>query len=185
MKGIGWLWWDGTRYVRDDIGKAKCAVYALLKLLWHYVNDTAGDDEETDKRKAVLKATIIRCESSHGVNGVLELAQALPRIAATPDELDADPYQLNTPDGIINLRTGVPFAHDPAARNTKLTGVGYDPGADCPLWKEFLATTFGGDQQLIDYVQGIVGYAAIGEVIRHILPFLHGAGDNGKTVCSR
>jgi phage/plasmid-associated DNA primase len=60
-------------------------------------------------------------------------------------------------------------------------GCGYDPIGDCPLWKRFLDTTFEGDKELISYVQGLFGYAAMGEVLSHILPFFWGAGQNGKT----
>ena len=59
---------------------------------------------------------------------------------------------------------------------------GVRPRRRCPSWKAFLDTTFEGDQELIAYIQGLCGYAAIGEVLAHILPFFWGAGHNGKTV---
>ena len=58
--------------------------------------------------------------------------------------------------------------------------MGYEPYGDCPRWKEFLDTTFEGDHELIPYVQGLCGYAAIGDVFSHILPFFLGSGAKRK-----
>ena len=182
VNGIGWLYWDGTRWTPDDVGKANRAVYALFKAGWKATKNDPNDTPETIEDKKRLKTTIARCESSAGVESILKLAQKLHGIAATADNLDADPYALNTLDGIVDLRTGDCTPHNPAARHSKIAGVGYDQAADCPRWKTFLDTTFGGKQEMVDYVQRLLGYAAIGEVSRHILPFLHGGGDNGKTV---
>ena len=159
VHGLGWHYWDDTRRTRDDIGKSSRAVYELFKLAWAAMLDSTSGDEKDE-----LKKTIVRCESAAGVDAILELAQKLSGIAATADDLDRDPYTLNTLDGIVDLRTGECTPHDPAARHTKQAGVGYDPTADCPRWKAFLQTTFGGDQNLIDYMQRFLGYAAIGEV---------------------
>jgi phage/plasmid-associated DNA primase len=38
------------------------------------------------------------------------------------------------------------------------------------------------DQELISYMQRLAGLAALGNVLDHILPFLHGIGANGKGV---
>jgi P4 family phage/plasmid primase-like protien len=35
---------------------------------------------------------------------------------------------------------------------------------------------------MIDFVQRLAGYSALGEVTHHVLPFLFGAGGNGKSV---
>jgi putative DNA primase/helicase len=56
------------------------------------------------------------------------------------------------------------------------------PPARRPRWLQFLADTFGGDAELIAYVQRLAGYFCTGEVSAHILPFLYGAsGQNGKS----
>ena len=182
VHGLGWHYWDATHWVRDDIGKANRGVYALFKWARSVTKEDDADDDKTAKNKAALRATVTKCETSNGVDSILRLAQRLPAIAATADDMDRDPFMLNTLDGIVDLRNGECAPHDPKARHTKQTGVGYDPAAEAPRWKAFLQTTFGGNDELTDYVQRFLGYAAIGEVSRHILPFLHGSGDNGKTV---
>ena len=82
---------------------------------------------------------------------VQTLARADRRIAATVDQWDADPWLLNTPDGIVNLRDGTVRKSDPRAYMTKITGVG--PRGNCPLFLEFLDRIMGGDKALVDYLQ--------------------------------
>jgi putative DNA primase/helicase len=49
------------------------------------------------------------------------------------------------------------------------------------MWLRFLAQTFP-LQELVDYMQRLVGYSAVGEVREHLLPFAYGSGGNGKGV---
>ena len=82
----------------------------------------------------------------------------------------------------VDLATGVLLAPDPGQMHTRSTSVAPDPDAPTPRWDRFLAQTFGGDEELLRYVQRMAGYSASGSVKWHILPFLHGPGGNGKGV---
>ena len=44
--GLGWHYWDDTRYARDDSGMAKQAVYAMLKALWPHAFGNSEDAKE-------------------------------------------------------------------------------------------------------------------------------------------
>jgi putative DNA primase/helicase len=101
------------------------------------------------------------------------------RVAVDYAELDAHPWELNTPGGIVDLRTGQ-LAPDPARLHTRLTCCTPDPAADRGAWLAFLATTFGGDQELIDYLQRLVGYSAVGSRRRPRPALLLRPGRNGK-----
>jgi P4 family phage/plasmid primase-like protien len=156
---------------------------------WRIDADTAAIDTAAGQiamnLPAATKAAFAhkkRSLSRSGITGMVRLAQSDPDIRVNRGMLDANSYELNTPTGIVDLRTGTLGEHRPDALHTKVTGVAYDPNADCPLWKAFLVTTFGNNIELINYIQKLTGYAAIGEVFHHILPFLFGAGHNGKTV---
>lgn len=48
------------------------------------------------------------------------------------------------------------------------------------LWENALDSFFCGDQELIDYVQQIVGLSAIGKVYVEALVIAYGEGSNGK-----
>jgi phage/plasmid-associated DNA primase len=63
---------------------------------------------------------------------MVRLARSDPAMRITQDRLDANACQLNTPSGIVDLRTGKISDHRPDAWHTRITGVAYHPGADCP-----------------------------------------------------
>ena len=116
--------------------------------------------------------------SAKTVAAVERLAKADRRHAATVDQWDADPWLLNTPSGIVDLRTGAVRAHEPDAYMTKITAVG--PGSYCPLWHTFLARITGGNAELQGFLQRVFGYALTGITREHALFFGYGTGANGK-----
>ena len=118
--------------------------------------------------------------SAKTVAAVERLALADRRIAATVDQWDADPWLLNTPDGVVDLRTGQRRPHRAEDYQTKITAVG--PGGDCPRFLAFLDRITGGDGELVAYLQRVLGYALTGLTREHALFFGYGTGANGKSV---
>ena len=108
------------------------------------------------------------------------LREVKPMVTINPRELDANEFLLNTPSCTIDLTTLEQLAHEPTHYITKETTV--DPSNDgAELWKDTLDTFFCGDSELIDYVQQIVGLAAIGKVYIEALIIAFGDGKNGKS----
>ena len=160
-----WLVWDGQRWRNED-------TLAATDLIRSVCRQTAL---RADDRKVAAKLA-----SSGTVGGVERLARADRRHAATTDEWDADPWLLNTPGGVVDLKTGRTRANDRADRMTKITTA--TPRGECPQWRSFLNDVTGGDQNLQDYLQRMVGYALTGSTREHALFFLYGTGANGKSV---
>ncbi|HFH7135953.1 TPA: phage/plasmid primase, P4 family [Streptococcus agalactiae] len=107
---------------------------------------------------------------------------AKPMLTVELSELDSDDMLLNTPEATYDLRQGIKGqqAHNPDDYITKMTAVSpSDKGHD--LWQETLATFFCNDQELIDYVQKIIGMAAIGKVYQEHMIIAYGGGANGKS----
>ena len=83
--------------------------------------------------------------SAKTVAAVERLALADRRIAATVDQWDPDPWLLNTPDGVVDLRTGNIRPHRCAEDYmTKITAIG--PRGDCPRFLAFLDRIASGDR---------------------------------------
>lgn len=118
--------------------------------------------------------------SAKTVAAVERLARADRQHAATVDQWDRDPWLLNTPGGVIDLRDGTTKPHDPLLYMTKVTAVA--PGGECPLWQKFLGEITGGDPELQSFLQRIAGYALTNSIREHALFFLYGTGCNGKSV---
>jgi putative DNA primase/helicase len=89
---------------------------------------------------------------------------------------------INTPGGVVDLRTGAIKPHEPRLLLTRITAYAADLDTSHPRWSTFLNETFADTPALIGYVQRLSGLALLGNVRDHILPFLHGTGANGKGV---
>jgi putative DNA primase/helicase len=165
-----WLHWDGWRWQPQPSSGGIVREYA--KFVGRKM--PSSKQWETAKRRAL---------SAPGTAACLAQAATDPRVAVSQTHLDARPWELNTPGGIVDLRTGVLTAADPAKLHTKVTTATPDPDADPTVWLQFLTTTFQGDAELIGWMHRLLGYACIGVVRENILPVFYGAtGANGKTV---
>lgn len=121
-----------------------------------------------------------RSQSRAAIENVVKLASHKTGMYTTITNFDKNPYQLNTPAGIIDLCTGNITPPSPAAlclRSTTCPPI----EQPTPVYDKFLDQTFTSDTQLIDYVQTIFGIALIGQVTEQIFPFFYGLGANGKS----
>lgn len=187
---LGWLAWDGCRFAPDECRArllAQLFTERQLKAAAADLQQAAGaaaqDAENTElaaqaKRAKDVYAFVKRCRQTNGINHLL--TEAKPHLAVAVDDLDADPFGLNTPAGIVDLRTGELRAPDPAARCTKVTAVA--PGSDgAELWRGFLGTITCGDAELANYLQTVAGMAVLGKVFTETLLIATGDGGNGKS----
>lgn len=107
---------------------------------------------------------------------------AKPMLAISVTDLDRDANLLNTPYATYDLEKGLAGEqpHHPADLITKITAC--SPGEEGKqLWLDALNLFFCGDQELISYVQEMVGMAAIGKVYQEHMIIAYGGGANGKS----
>jgi P4 family phage/plasmid primase-like protien len=160
-----WSMWDGCAWKQDE-------TLSVFNLAREVCRETSAGCE--DKRLAA------RIASAMTVAAVERLARADRQHATTIDQWDADPWLLNTPGGVCDLRTG---KLRPAVREDYMTRItGAAPGRECPLWQTFLFRITDGDEELQRYLQRMCGYSLTGMTREHALFFLYGTGANGKSV---
>jgi len=160
-----WMVWGGCRWQADD-----------TMLAFDRARTVCREASAACERPRIAAAVA----SKKAVAAVESLAKADRRLAATVDQWDADPWLLNTPGGVVDLRTGGIRPGEPADMMTKATAVA--PGGECGLWRRFLATVTGDDAELQAFLQRVAGYALTGSTREHALFFLYGTGGNGKGV---
>jgi putative DNA primase/helicase len=160
-----WLIWDGSCWHADETRK----VFSLARAL---CRESAAKLNKGNTRRTIASAKTRAA--------VVNLAGEDRRLAATIDQWDANRWLLNTPGGVIDLRTGKLRPHRPEDYMTKITA--FTPGGDCPEWKAFITKVTGGETELASFLQRIFGYALTGSVEEHALFFLYGKGQNGKSV---
>ncbi|MGD0420626.1 MAG: phage/plasmid primase, P4 family [Xanthobacteraceae bacterium] len=161
-----WLRWDGVRWRSDD------TLYAF-----HLARRRCREAAHScDKPK--ISATLA---SAKTVAAVERLARSDRRIAATTDQWDTDLWALNTPAGVVDLRTGDRRFAAPHDYMTKVTGVAPDSSCPIPTWLRFLDRICGGNAELVAFLQRMSGYALTGVTSEHALFFIYGTGANGKS----
>jgi putative DNA primase/helicase len=160
-----WFLWTGKVWAVDE----KKIAFSLSRQF-----------RRTAARECTTKTAANSVASAKTVAAVERLAQADPRLATTIDIWDADPWLLNTPDGVVELRTGKVRPHNSSDYMTKITTVG--PGGDCPRFKAFMNEIMGGDEEMVAFIQRTLGYCLTGDISEEAIFFFYGTGQNGKGV---
>jgi len=128
-----------------------------------------GDNKAIDKARTLLSRSRAAAVARLVVGILGEDAPAF----------DAHPDLLNTPTGVVDLRTRELMPHDPLLYFTKITGVGYDPDADSSMWDRALTALPEkvGAWMQVRFGQMSTGYTPDDDA----MVILEGAGSNGKT----
>lgn len=162
-----WLEWVGDRWRFDDTLRTHD--------LARRISREAASEANRERVAAALS-------SGKTVGAVERLARADRRLAARVEQWDADPWTLNTPGGVVDLRTGEMRANDPDDHCIKITAAAPADAADCPRWLRFLDEATGGDRGMVRFLQQWAGYSLTGDTREHALAFVYGPGGNGKSV---
>ena len=164
-----WLEWSGSRWAKDEVLSVFNQARQVCRIAAGEASLERGGNEIA---KAVLGAGTVAA--------VERLARSDPRHARQADEFDADPWALNTPAGVVDLRTGKMRRHRADDMLTKVTGTA--PGGECPKFLAFLRQITQSDEALIGYLHRFVGYTLTGLITEHAFLFAYGPGGNGKGV---
>lgn len=98
------------------------------------------------------------------------------------EDLDNKLELFNCQNGTYNLNTGEFQLHEPGDLMAKCSNVIYAPEAKSELFESFISEVMQGDQEKIDYLQKIFGYALTAETDLECCWILYGASTrNGKS----
>lgn len=164
----------------EDLGISRGTAMAGGKKLLEGMTSDQAEAYGAYQTAKTYYAFVMKYRNMKSLKPAMEAA--MPLLEKQPDELDSNPFLLNTPLCTYNLTEGLTGTkdHDPQDYITKVTTVSPDDvGTD--IWKNTLDLIFCGDTDLIDYVQRIVGMAVIGKVYIEALIIAYGEGRNGKS----
>lgn len=153
-----WYGWNGNWWERDEVGRAKWRVREICKVV--------ADGSDT-----VLKHSF--------VVGALKLAEIDPSMAVKGGSWNPHPDLLGTPGGTVELKTGTLRAPAQADMITHVTAVAPEKGEPVK-WLRFLREIMLGDDEMVSYLQLVLGYAITGEIREESFYVLAGRGGNGK-----
>lgn len=175
VPGPGWYTWDDRRWA-PDLHEVRVheELTELLKMSWDEA--VGGGPARLDKD---LSADVKSASTGSGSRSVLDLASRSPLLVA--EQMDADPWLLNCPNGTLDLHTLELRPHDPTDRISKMCGAAYDPQATAPEWLAFLRSSLP-DPRVQAFLQRVVGMALIGDVREDVLVFAAGVTRAGKGI---
>lgn len=175
---LGWLFWENGRWNIDG-GEAKVKSMLIDMCEEFYrrsLDELRADTKSRTAEENVRNARKMR--SNIHITGALKLAES--KLYASFAEFDQDACMLNTPDGVVDLRTREIVPHSPAMKCIHITSVG-PVGISNGKWLEHVAKVTGGDQSLVKYLRLVTGMMVFGRVCEEMLVIAFGVGSNGKS----
>lgn len=163
--GMDWMVNAGAHWERDEHLRRYNSAKQVCKAA------ASGLDSEK------LAAKICAASTAHAL---LSLARSAPGIVTPVAEWDKHPMLLNTPHRVIDLEAGRAVSRD-GLLFTQATRIA-PQAAPTPAWSKFISEVFGGDLEMVEFIQRMAGYALTGSIKEQKLFFLHGSGSNGKSV---
>lgn len=159
-EGLGWLSFDGARWVADGARSARLALGNQLQGMLASVAPS--------KQTAFV--------SNGRLHGILEVAKDFPQINIKADQWDADPFLINTPVAAYDLRTGQPV--DRATLNfTQVTAVSPDFNMPTPIWDKVIRMICPEHE----FLMRALGYGLSGSMREELIFVAYGSGSNGKS----
>lgn len=172
-----WAAWAGSdqgndgRWRRDGDLVVQHMAKTLTDSLW---------EESEESRSPEVQKFCAQSSSARGIASIVNLAKCDPSISASFTDFDRHALLLNCPNGTLDLSTGVLRRHSRNDYLTKLCPTRYDPKAKCPLFRDFVRTIAGGQEEA-DYLQQALGMCVSGDVSEQALFIAYGDGSNGKS----
>lgn len=193
--GLGWASWDGKRWAVTNLAEVEelARAYALEK--WRQATRQQADlmaraskaTTDTARTEFQAKADALSpvIKSWHGyqavgkVAGIVKMARGIDGVLTRDDEYDSYPDLLNTQTGVVDLKTGELRGHDARLLFTKITSVGYRPGATHEEWDAALGAI---PEDIREWMQLRMGQGVTGHTPGDdAMLVMDGDGRNGKT----
>ena len=171
-----WYAWDGKCWGKDESeGIVRRATETARS-----VYDEVNKEQDSSRNDALCKHGKASQKKSN-IDAMIRLAKSHHSLLVSPEQLDTDPMLLNVSNGTLDLKTGKLREFRRSDLMTKVLKVEYDSEGQCPVWQNFLQTTFNRDDKLIEFVQKMLGYTLTGSIKEQCLFMLYGTGSNGKS----
>ncbi|KKN44367.1 hypothetical protein LCGC14_0693630 [marine sediment metagenome] len=176
--GPGWHVWDTQRWRHDPesllVGRL---AERTTRRIQAEANQHGGKDAERLRKWAKASRNVSR------IQAMVSLGRKQKDVKIEHEELDGDATVelLNVADCTLNLRTLECKTPDPMDRITKVCPYPWDSEAPHDEWLQTLDYAFGGDQQMIDFLQRAVGYSLTGLVPEHMFICWGALGMNAKS----
>ena len=168
--------------------RLKNGVWAPDKSILHPIGEVCSAIGDPYRAQGPQQAQIdVMMKSTRKRQAVELVMRSHPSFYVEQEEFDADPWLLNTPGGIWDIRENSLREHGDLMRlQTSVTPDiaalfrGYEVA--CPRWMAYLDFIADGRPGVVEFLQRWGGQHFIGKVLGQYLLFIHGKSGTGKTV---
>lgn len=207
-----WHYWNDTHWAEDKNLSIRCQIVDMMD----HMNRQCAENmkmapdrikqisakyaaADLDIPDAALKE-IERIKTESGVSKVMHSAtkRSSSRISSVEsmsrskkgvavEKMNVDD-SLNLLNGVLSLKSLLLRPHDREDMFTYCLEYDYDPNADCPLFKKFIAEVLvkegatETDPDLVSLFQELLGYSLTPDIKHEVMVWMFGEGGNGKSV---
>lgn len=186
-----WREYCGGVWERDEAGTVRIEFSAtMVKQLGDFVDLIKKDmvakpcpegmNDARDGLMGRVGGLIKKCRELTFITKVLNLAGSMMAVGA--EMFDCKPMLLACGNGVIDLELNDFREHRASDMLTKKIQANFDVAASCPHFEKFVNNIFCGNEELVAYVQRLVGYCLSGSCNENCLFFFYGRGANGKSI---
>jgi P4 family phage/plasmid primase-like protien len=169
-----------------NYGRRGDAVWRVDETVAGAIGDLANEVSQTvlatvNGPQGVQRARALNSGGTHFV--VKRMLESRPALTMEDGEFDADPYLLNTPEAVFDLRTGEFMEHDPKLllRQQTLVTPDFVRAKGCPNFLAFIRLIADGRPWVEPFLQRWFGYCLTGSVRHQHFLFIQGLPGTGKT----
>lgn len=174
-EAFGWMRYSGHHWARELAeGDVELKIVSVLK-----ERRAAAAQADVDEK---VKETIWKAAKPSNTNMRNCKSLLRPMLAAEVGSFDKSLDELNCPNGVLNLRTGLLSSHKPTLRFSYCIPISYDPDASSEVWARWLLETTGGRPEVMDFLQQAVGYSLTGHTREEKMFYIYGPARGGKGV---
>lgn len=170
--------WDFTK------GEAIVAGY-IRKLISEVLpkeSEKATDEGKEEWAKAITKF-IRTCSQKMSAteSALLTIIRRTTSINKLRSDFDNRKRFFGVTNGVLDLRTFELHEDAPEYFISRYSKAVYDPTATCPTWERVVREWFNDNDEVVRFVQRLIGSAMTGEPKDDVMGLLRGLGCNGKT----
>lgn len=145
----------------------------------------AENPEERNRSEGLLTEIakyIKQVQSNRGLQNILAVGIDMFSHKNFSQKLDTRKNLIGVKNGVIDLRTGHLRDAVPEDMICRDLNVEYDESADTTFIHNFIRDIMADDEEMVDYIQKLLGYAITGEINEEVFVFLTSSGRNGKSM---
>lgn len=174
-----WYVYDGVTWSEDtgEVIVGRCAE-KFARLLKVYLAESVSSDQ-TEFEKNYEKFALRLGDRQKRLKMIQD---AKNHTHCKTEDFDTQRDYLNVKNGVINLQTFELLPHESSMLLSKVCNCEFNPDASSALWEQFVNEVMEGDQERIEYLQRLCGYALTADNANEEFYILYGKTTrNGKS----